>query len=59
MRRHFCVVVARVKGRCPLPRNMALNWFIPAPVNSSVGSFWGTRLSLGYRVWPRASKKAR
>ena len=46
-RKHFWIVAARVNGNVPLPRNMSLNWFMPAPVKSSVGSFSGTSEALG------------
>jgi hypothetical protein len=43
----FCVSTALFKlakaSVCPIvPRNIGLNWFIPALVNSKVGSLWGT-----------------
>jgi hypothetical protein len=33
---------AGVVGASPVPRNTSLNWFMPALVNSSVGSSCGT-----------------
>jgi hypothetical protein len=38
---------------------MSLNWFIPAPVKSRVGSSSGTSEALGQTVWPRLRKKSR
>ncbi len=38
------------------PRKMGLNWFMPALVNSSVGSLWGTTADDGTLVWPRSTK---
>src|SRR5215204_1676846 len=56
---HFCVLTARVYGRFSCPRKIGLNWFIPALVNSSVGSSCGTTGELGTNVWPcRATKKS-
>ena len=52
----FWTVDARRKGCVPFPRNMSLNWFMPAPVNSSVGSFAGTSDALGYAVCPFDAK---
>src|SRR3954468_22993657 len=49
---HFCVSTARWYGRVPGPRNTSLNWFMPALVNSSVGSSRGTTLLDGTAVWP-------
>src|SRR5258706_13590238 len=54
---HFCAVAARVYGRLSKPRNTSLNWFMPALVNSSVGSSPGTTGLDGTTVWPFASKK--
>ena len=48
--------LARLKGRAPLPRNMSLNWFMPAPVKRREGSFVGTSESEGWRVHPLSSK---
>src|SRR6476660_7079056 len=59
VRRHFWQVVARVNSSLTLPRKWSLNWFMPAGVNRTDGSQRGTRTSLGLRVWPLASKKAR
>jgi hypothetical protein len=36
-----------------------LNWFIPALVNSSVGSFVGTSEELRTTRWPRSAKNFR
>src|SRR5437588_4855209 len=49
---HFCVSAARLYGREPVPRKTSLNWFMPALVNSSVGSSKGTTLLDGTAVWP-------
>ena len=49
---HFCVLAARVYARFSWPRKIGLNWFIPALVNSSVGSSCGTTGELGTNVWP-------
>ena len=54
---HFCAVAARVYGRLSKPRNTSLNWFIPALVNSSVGSSPGTTGELATTWWPLDSKK--
>ena len=56
---HFCAVVAREYGRRSVPRNTSLNWFIPALVNSSVGSSPGTTGLDGTTVWPFDSKNFR
>src|SRR5256885_14801566 len=56
---HFCEVAARVYGRLSKPRNTSLNWFIPALVNSSVGSSPGTTGLDGTTVWPFDSKNFR
>src|SRR3954452_15295232 len=58
VRMHFWQVVARVKLGSPRPMNSRLNWFIPAGVNSTVGSL-GTRTSLGRRTQPLEAKKSR
>ena len=55
----FCAVVARVYSRFSRPRNVSLNWFIPALVNSSVGSSAGTSGELGTILWPFFSKYLR
>src|SRR3954454_8991481 len=39
---HFWLSTARLYGRVPVPRKTSLNWFMPALVNSSVGSSSGT-----------------
>src|SRR5438270_13042282 len=49
---HFCVFAARTYGRFSSPRKIGLNWFIPAFVNSSVGSSWGTTGLDGTNVCP-------
>src|SRR5713226_3694594 len=49
---HFCVFAARLYGRVPVARKTSLNWFMPALVNSSVGSSQGTTLDDGTNVWP-------
>jgi hypothetical protein len=41
------------------PRNTSLNWFIPALVNSSVGSSPGTTGLEATMVWPLDSKNFR
>src|SRR4029453_10754415 len=56
---HFCDVAARTYGRLSKPRNTSLNWFIPALVNSSVGSSPGTTGLDGTTVWPFDSKNLR
>src|SRR4051812_35202681 len=56
---HFCDVVARVYGRLSKPRNTSLNWFMPAFVNSSVGSSPGTTGDEATMAWPFDSKKFR
>src|SRR3954469_1180914 len=56
---HFWVFAARVYERRSVPRKMGLNWFIPALVNSSVGSSCGTTGDDGTNVWPcRCTKKS-
>src|SRR3954467_6617959 len=59
VRRHFWQLVARVNSSLTLPRKWSLNWFMPAGVNRTLGSQRGTSTSLGLRVWPLDSKKAR
>src|SRR5260370_6792561 len=49
---HFWLSTARLYGRVPAPRKTSLNWFMPALVNSSVGSSSGTTLDDGTKVWP-------
>src|SRR5712692_7001455 len=49
---HFCELTARRYGRVPAPRKTSLNWFMPALVNSSVGSSRGTTLEDGTKVCP-------
>src|SRR3954470_18631397 len=56
---HFWEVVARVYARFSRPRNRSLNWFIPAFVNSSVGSSAGTSGELGTMRWPFFLKYSR
>src|SRR5262245_27400610 len=56
---HFCAVAAREYGRLSKPRNTSLNWFIPALVNSSVGSSPGTTGELATTWWPLDSKNFR
>src|ERR1700761_8191666 len=56
---HFCEVVARVYGRLSKPRNTSLNWFMPAFVNSRVGSSPGTTGDEATMVWPFDSKNFR
>jgi predicted nucleic acid-binding protein len=53
------VSATRVYGREPVPRKTSLNWFIPAFVNRSVGSSWGTIGALGTISWPFSRKKSR
>src|ERR1700712_4909880 len=48
---HFCVFTTRGHGALAEPRKYGLNWFIPALVNSSVGSSCGTTELLGTNVW--------
>src|SRR3954470_10488136 len=57
VRMHFWQVVARVKLGSPRPMNSRLNWFMPAGVNSTVGSL-GTSTSLGLRTHPLEAKKS-
>src|SRR4051794_15143093 len=56
---HFCDVAARTYGRLSKPRKTSLNWFMPALVNSSVGSSPGTTGLEGTMVWPFDAKKLR
>ena len=46
-------------GRGVLPRKMSLNWFMPALVNISVGSFFTTIGADGTITWSFAAKKSR
>ncbi|MCY1233471.1 hypothetical protein D9M72_460150 [compost metagenome] len=46
-------------GRLSVPRNTSLNCTMPELVNSSVGSFAGTRLDERTTVWPFDSKNCR
>src|SRR3712207_2205633 len=56
---HFWVLTARVYARFSVPRKIGLNWFIPAFVNSRVGSSCGTTGELGTNVCPcRSTKKS-
>src|SRR5262245_29482477 len=59
VRKHFWHVVARVNSSLTFPRKGSLNWFIPAGVNSTEGSHVGTSTSLGRRLCPFVSKKAK
>src|SRR4030042_3053685 len=59
VRRHFWQVVARVNSSLQRPRKWSLNWFMPAGVNSTEGSQWGTSTSLGRRTQPLPSKNSR
>src|SRR3954469_5396337 len=59
VRMHFWQVVARLKLGSPRPMNSRLNWFMPAGVNSTVGSPRGTSRSLGLRTQPLDAKKSR
>src|SRR5438874_3295081 len=54
---HFCVFATRGHGAVACPRKIGLNWFIPALVNSSVGSSCGTTGELGTNVCPCFSTK--
>src|SRR5439155_10076046 len=56
---HFCVLATRFHGGVCVPRKYGLNWFIPALVNSSVGSSCGTSGELGTIRWPWRSKYLR
>src|SRR4051794_32441126 len=49
---HFCVLAARLGCGGANPRKIGLNWFIPALVNSSVGSSCGTTGEDGTNAWP-------
>src|SRR5260370_27422695 len=49
---HFCVSAALLYGGFSVPRKYGLNWFMPALVNSSVGSSRGTTGDDGTNVWP-------
>jgi len=48
---HFWQLAARLYPRVSIPVNTALNWFMPALVNSRVGSSWGTRVLEATIVW--------
>ena len=58
VRTHFWTLVARGHGRGSVPRKYGLKGTIPALTSNNVGSV-ATRLALGTRVWPRATKCAR
>src|SRR4051794_8752896 len=58
VRMHFWHVVARVNEGAPRPMNSRLNWFIPAGVNRTVGSF-GASTSDGFLTHPLEAKKSR
>src|SRR5215216_2122541 len=49
---HFCVLATRGHGAFAVPKKYGLNWFIPALVNSSVGSSCGTTGDDGTNVCP-------
>src|ERR1700676_363588 len=49
---HFCVLATRFQAGFSVPRKYGLNWFIPALVNSNVGSSCGTTGDDGTNVWP-------
>src|SRR5690348_8637986 len=49
---HFCEFATRLYGGFSVPRKYGLNWFMPALVNSSVGSSCGTTLLDRTNVWP-------
>src|SRR5213078_1201712 len=49
---HFCEFATRLYAGVWVPRKIGLNWFMPALVNSSVGSSQGTTLDDGTAVWP-------
>src|SRR5436190_23962754 len=56
---HFCVLATRTYGGFSRPRKIGLNWFIPALVNSRVGSSCGTTGLDGTKVCPcRWTKKS-
>src|SRR5687767_14961023 len=56
---HFCVLTTRFHAARCWPRKYGLNWFMPAFVNSSVGSSCGTTGELGTNVCPcRCTKKS-
>ena len=55
LRRRGARVARAFRGR----GTVSLNWFIPALVNSSVGSSPGTSGELGTTRWPRLSKNLR
>src|SRR6186713_2071132 len=59
VRRHFWQLVALVNSSFTFPRKWSLNGFMPAGVNRTEGSQRGTSTSLGRRVCPLDSKKAR
>ena len=50
---------ALVRARCSVPVNTSLNWFMPALVNSSVGSFCGTSELEATTWWPCFLKNSR
>ena len=58
-RRHFWESVALCVLGVTLPRKMSLNWFIPALVNISVGSFFTTIGAEGTIMCPLDAKKSR
>ena len=58
-RRHFCESAARFHFEGWLPRKMSLNWFMPALVNISVGSFLTTMGADGTMVCSLERKKSK
>src|SRR5919108_3838521 len=58
VRNTFCTVAARGKAGFSRPNMYGLNWFMPALVRSSVGSF-GISEEDGTTLCPRSSKKPR
>src|SRR5256885_8313351 len=49
---HFCEFATHLYAGVWVPRKIGLNWFMPALVNSSVGSSRGTTGDDGTNVWP-------
>src|SRR5258706_15566411 len=58
-RRHFWVSATRLYFAETFPRKISLNWFMPALVNMSVGSFFITIGAEGTISCPLEAKKSR
>src|SRR5689334_13829065 len=59
VRRHFWQLVALVNSSLHFPRKWSLKGFMPAGVNSTLGSQVGTSTSLAWREQPLETKNSR